>query len=605
MIKIRDLTFEYFDRDEEGNLTEMVNAIRGIHFDAKKGDFIAVIGKNGSGKSTFAKILNRLLVPIEGTVLIGGLDAMDEGNIIPIRKLVGMVFQNPDDQLIGSIVEEDVAFGAENLGVPLEELKLRVQEAVAQVGLDPKKRISELSGGEKQKTAIASVLAMKPRCIVLDEATSMLDPKARMEIMELMLRLKEQGITIIHITHIMEEALLADEIYVMHQGKLAMRGRRERVLSDREGLKALGLELPASVELRNLLVDAGILRDTSAFTVAQIEGRLRKLYPHSFMREKQLDEPETPKKKVPPTKAIVLQDVELAYGKQSVLNGFSCNIAKGEFVAVVGPTGAGKSTMLQLLPGLLKPNGGAVYVDGIDVFDSATNLQKLRKKIGFVFQYPEQQLFAKNVYEDVVFGPRNLGVSEVEAERRAYEAIELMGLPQDVYDLPMEQLSGGQKRRVALAGVIAMQPEYLILDEPTAGLDPAGRNELLAIIDALHRDAGITVVMVTHDVECVVRYADRVIAVEDGRVCYDGEPSCGFYSIWFSRMKRLEARLEQEDLSAESAAKLQREFMRDSLCDLPVLNQLLIRLRLAGMEVPCWADSIEDGVQGIRQGIVS
>lgn len=212
MIKIRDLTFEYFDRDDEGNLTEMVNAIRGINFDAGEGEFIVVAGVNGSGKSTFAKILNRLLLPIEGTVLIGGLDAMQEENIIPIRKMVGMVFQNPDDQLIGSVVEEDVAFGAENIGVPHKELVKRVEDALAQVGLSASMRIEELSGGGKQKVAIAGVLAMKPRCIVLDEATSMLDPKSRRDVLQLMKELQKQGITIILITHLMEELLLADWI---------------------------------------------------------------------------------------------------------------------------------------------------------------------------------------------------------------------------------------------------------------------------------------------------------------------------------------------------------------------------------------------------------
>ena len=197
MIKIRDLTFEYFDRDDEGNLTEMVNAIRGINFDAGEGEFIVVAGVNGSGKSTFAKILNRLLLPIEGTVLIGGLDAMQEENIIPIRKMVGMVFQNPDDQLIGSVVEEDVAFGAENISVPHKELVKRVEDALAQVGLAASMRIEELSGGGKQKVAIAGVLAMKPRYIVLDEATSMLDPKSRRDVLQLMKELQKQVVHVI------------------------------------------------------------------------------------------------------------------------------------------------------------------------------------------------------------------------------------------------------------------------------------------------------------------------------------------------------------------------------------------------------------------------
>ena len=260
MIKIRDLTFEYFDRDDEGNLTEMVNAIRGINFDAGEGEFIVVAGVNGSGKSTFAKILNRLLLPIEGTVLIGGLDAMQEENIIPIRKMVGMVFQNPDDQLIGSVVEEDVAFGAENISVPHKELVKRVEDALAQVGLAASMRIEELSGGGKQKVAIAGVLAMEPEILildepttglhfVLDEATSMLDPKSRRDVLQLMKELQKQGITIILITHLMEELLLADWIYVMHQGRLAMKGSREALFSQPERLREFGLELPMTVLL--------------------------------------------------------------------------------------------------------------------------------------------------------------------------------------------------------------------------------------------------------------------------------------------------------------------------------------------------------------------
>lgn len=601
MIKIKDLTFEYFDRDEEGNLTEMINAIRGIHFDAKKGEYITVVGKNGSGKSTFAKILNRLLLPIEGTVVIGGLNAMEENNIIPIRKLVGMVFQNPDNQLIGSIVEEDVAFGAENLGVPQKELRGRVDETLKQIGLDGKKRISELSGGEKQKVAIAGILAMKPQCIVLDEATSMLDPKSRQEILDIMLLLKEQGITIIQITHLMEETLLADQIYIMHQGKIVMKGRKEAIFADEKKLLDFGLELPESVRIRNRLIEENILDDISAFSVDDIVKRLRKKYSHCFMMEKNLEPLVKQQGKLEPTKAIMLQNVTLSYGKNKVLTDVSCNISKGEYVSIVGPTGAGKSSMIEMLPGLIKPTSGAVYVDGVEVFDSATDLQKLRTKIGFVFQYPEQQLFGQNVYEDVVFGPRNVGVSEIEAERRAYESISLMGLPQDIYDLPMDKLSGGQRRRVALAGVIAMQPEYLILDEPTAGLDPEGKRELLEIIEALHRNAGITIIMVTHDVESVVRYADRVIALEDGYVVYDGNAKQSFYSLWLNRMAKMEQALSTADIDMETATKMQENFMKTSMCDMPCMTMLLLKLRLAGMEVPCQFDSLEDGIEAIKK----
>lgn len=566
MIKIRNLAFEYFDRDEEGNLTEMINAIRGIHFDAKKGDFIAVAGKNGSGKSTFAKILNRLLVPIEGTVLIGGLDAMDEDNTIPIRKQVGMVFQNPDDQLIGSVVGEDVAFGAENMGVPHSKLWERVFDAIRAAGLTceardgnmANRRINALSGGEKQKVAIAGVLAMKPECIVLDEATSMLDPKSRWEILRTMKELNEKaGITVIMITHMMEELLLADKIYIMNQGKMVLCGRRGEIFRDEDRLISYGLECPRVVQLVRSLYERNVIRRRDIFSVEDLIIQIKKEHPTAFLLDTQMPQPKHCHEKVDPVNAVLFDGVSFSYGKHEVLHDISLSVAKGAYAAVTGATGSGKSTLLQMIPGLLSPTRGSIYVDGLDVNDKSTDKRRLRCKIGYVFQYPEQQLFAKNVYEDVVFGPRNVGVSEVEAEKRAYESIELVGLPQDVYDMPISRLSGGQKRRVALAGVLAMKPEYLILDEPVAGLDPEGKREMLGIIDILHREAGITIIVISHDVESVAAYADKVFVLEQGKLVSAGGAAEVFYQL------------------------------RGERDNLPVIMQLLIGLREQGLPVNC------------------
>ncbi len=596
MIKIRNLTFEYFDRDDEGNLTEMVNAIRGINFDAGEGEFIVVAGVNGSGKSTFAKILNRLLLPIEGTVLIGGLDAMQEENIIPIRKMVGMVFQNPDDQLIGSVVEEDVAFGAENIGVPHKELVKRVEDALAQVGLSASMRIEELSGGGKQKVAIAGVLAMKPRCIVLDEATSMLDPKSRRDVLQLMKELQKQGITIILITHLMEELLLADWIYVMHQGRLAMKGSREAIFAQPEKLREFGLELPITVQLAHALVKCGCVRTKDLFSIEAIAERIYKEHPYAFLKEKTMEPAPAGKKAKALSQAIVLQHVHLNYGEKPILTDVCCSIEKGSYTAIIGPSGAGKSTLLQMIPALISPTDGNIYVDGLDVTDASADIAALRKKIGFIFQYPEQQLFAKNVYEDVVFGPRNVGISEVEAEKRAYEAIQFVGLPQDVYDLPMDKLSGGQKRRVALAGVIAMQPDYLILDEPLAGLDPVGKKKMLDILRALHRDAGITVVVVSHDADAVVEDAEQVLYLQDGKILEYGTPADVFYRLW---------RREMDDMSQGMTGRqtLDNKILSEALCELPVCMQLLIRLRMMGLPVSCRHTQPAETVQAIVDAV--
>lgn len=633
MIKIRDLTFEYFDRDEEGNLTEMINAIRGINFDADEGEFIVVAGVNGSGKSTFAKILNRLLLPIEGTVLIGGLDAMQEENIIPIRKMVGMVFQNPDDQLIGSVVEEDVAFGAENIGVPHKELVKRVEDALAQVGLAASMRIEELSGGGKQKVAIAGVLAMKPRCIVLDEATSMLDPKSRRDVLQLMKELQKQGITIILITHLMEELLLADWIYVMHQGRLAMKGSREAIFTQPEKLRAFGLELPMTVQLAHALAKCGCMWTKDLFSTEAIADRIYKEHPYAFLKEKTMEPAPSGKKAKASAQAIVFQQVNLSYGKKPILTDVSCSIAKGSYTAIIGPSGAGKSTLLQMIPALISPTDGSIYVDGVEVTDASADIVALRKKIGFIFQYPEQQLFAKNVYEDVVFGPRNVGISEVEAEKRAYEAIRFVGLPQDVYDLPMDKLSGGQKRRVALAGVIAMQPDYLILDEPLAGLDPVGKKKMLEILRALHRDAGITVVVVSHDADAVVEDAEQVLYLKDGRIVEQGAPADIFYRLWLREMEHVmrddpsgltggqtldknvgqpaagqtgdknAGQLVHGQTGDKSTRKSAGEVLSEVLCELPVCMQLLIRLRIMGLPVSCKHTQPAETVQAIADAV--
>ena len=607
MIKIRDLTFEYFDRDDDGNLTEMVNAIRGINFDAEEGEFIVVAGVNGSGKSTFAKILNRLLLPIEGTVLIGGLDAMQEENIIPIREMVGMVFQNPDDQLIGSVVEEDVAFGAENIGVPHKELVKRVEDALAQVGLAASMRIEELSGGGKQKVAIAGVLAMKPRCIVLDEATSMLDPRSRRDVLRLMKELQKQGITIILITHLMEELLLADRIYVMHQGRLCLKGSRNALFAEPEKLRSFGLELPMTVQLAHALAERGCVRTKDLFSVEAIAERIYKEHPYAFLKEKTMETASADKKTKALSQAIVFQHVNLLYGKNPILNDVCCSIEKGSYTAIIGPSGAGKSTILQMIPALISPTDGSIYVDGMEVTDTSADIAALRKKIGFIFQYPEQQLFAKNVYEDVVFGPRNVGISEVEAEKRAYEAIQFVGLPQDVYDLPMDKLSGGQKRRVALAGVIAMQPDYLILDEPLAGLDPVGKKKMLQILRALHRDAGITVVVVSHDADAVVEDAEQVLYLKDGKIVEQGAPADVFYRLWLREMEHMtrdkHSKMNGEQMGDRSTGRLSEDTLAEAICELPVCMQLLIRLRILGLPVSCKHTQLAGTVQAIVDAV--
>ncbi|HHW00725.1 MAG TPA: energy-coupling factor transporter ATPase [Clostridiaceae bacterium] len=257
IVKVNDVSYIYSSNISEGR---EVKALSEINAEFKRGQFIVVIGRNGSGKSTFARLLNALLLPVEGTVIVNGIDTRDEEKVWEIRRSVGMVFQNPDNQIVGTIVEEDVAFGPENLGLPTEEIIKRVADALQAVGISEYSKYAPhlLSGGQKQRVAIAGILAMKPECIVLDEATSMLDPIGRKEVMNVLKKLnKEEGITVIHITHHMDEASMADRVIIVDEGKIVLDGPPKKVFSNVEKVKGLGLDVPQVTELFNELKKEG------------------------------------------------------------------------------------------------------------------------------------------------------------------------------------------------------------------------------------------------------------------------------------------------------------------------------------------------------------
>lgn len=261
IVKAAKLVYEYIRRDEEENIEEVKRAIDGVDVDIKKGDFVAVLGHNGSGKSTLAKHVNGLLLPTEGTVWVGDMDTRDEEHIWDVRKTAGMVFQNPDNQIIGNIVEEDVGFGPENIGVPTEEIWKRVEASLKAVGMTAYRLQSpnKLSGGQKQRVAIAGVMAMKPECIILDEPTAMLDPNGRREVIKTVHELnRAEGITVLLITHYMEEAIEADRIIVMDDGRIAMDGQPREIFSRVKELKSHGLDVPQVTELAWELKEAGI-----------------------------------------------------------------------------------------------------------------------------------------------------------------------------------------------------------------------------------------------------------------------------------------------------------------------------------------------------------
>lgn len=557
MIDCRGVSFSY-----DG----VTPALDGIDLNIEDGEFFCILGGNGSGKSTFAKHLNALLQPDAGTVRINGMDASDPELVYDIRSTAGMVFQNPDDQLVATLVEDDVAFGPENLGVPSAQIAQRVREALKGVGLVGFERheTHALSGGQKQRVALAGVLAMEPRVLILDEASSMLDPRGRKGLMKVCRALHDRGMTIVMITHFMEEAAEADRVAVFRAGRVAMLGAPEEILTRADELAQLNLDMPAScclgralrakgvpvcAQVREADMVAEIARVYAERSGADVAGR------PSASDSRVLDHASSAADGMVASEPVIeISHLSHSYslsarerrrwrkrsttvgasGKQALwgndpnspwaLRDVSLTVRRGEFLGLAGHTGSGKSTLVQHLNGLIRPQEGSVCALGLDL-SSKKGAAAVKAKVGVVFQYPERQLFAETVAQDVAFGPRNLGLPQDEVVRRVATSLARVGLDlAAIGDKSPFELSGGQQRRVAFAGVLAMEPEVLVLDEPMAGLDPAARRDFLELIDRLHRE-GLTVVMVSHSMDDLANCCDRIVVMNEGAVFADGTPA--------------------------------------------------------------------------------
>lgn len=538
-------------------------ALAGVDAHIDTGEFVCILGGNGSGKSTLAKHLNALLLPDKGSVSIDGHTTDNPRNVYRIRSTAGMVFQNPDDQLVASLVEDDVAFGPENLGVESAEIADRVRNALQEVGLVgfEKHETHALSGGQKQRVAIAGVLTMQPKILLLDEASAMLDPRGRKGLMRVCKELNSRGMTIVMITHFMEEAAQADRVIVLDRGTVALSGVPQEVLVRTDILAGLNLEVPFACDLSLKLQHAGINVPTCVEEEILADALIHLFKNRSTanneapLAAEPLDE-KAQKPIAPANKpgegehAIQFQNVSFTYNPSKktkknsrkkeheseklakwgndpdalwALRDINFTIERGEFFGIAGHTGSGKSTLIQHMNGILHPTYGRVLVEGRDVADK-TQAARVRADVGMVFQYPENQLFADSVYNDVAFGPRNMKLTEEEIDARVRESLALVQLDFDeLRDVSPFELSGGQQRRVAFAGVLAMRPSILVLDEPVAGLDPAARLDFLELISALHKQ-GRTVVMISHCMEDLADRCDRVLVLNEGELFDLGTP---------------------------------------------------------------------------------
>lgn len=505
---------------------ERTAAPASVTFDMSPGEVVLLLGPSGSGKSTLALTLNGLIphavaAHVEGTVEVAGTDTAST-TVAELSTHVAMVFQDPDAQLVTGTLLDEVAFGPENLRMPVGEVLSRAEAALRRVGLWERRTENpdRLSGGGRQRLAIACALAMGSPLLVLDEPTANLDPSGIEDVYEALADVVRDGDrAILLVEHNLDAAVgFVDRVVVLDEGgRLAADGTVDEVLRDRaDELHDLGVWLPVSALAALRLRRAGYRLDPLPLTPAELRTALE-------------GQPERSLSSAPQTRAgseasdstdplISVRGLTLRRGRTEVLHGVDLDIAAGEFVAVVGANGAGKTSLIQALAGVIPPPRGTVLVGGLDV--ARADARTLTSHVGFVFQNPEHQFIAHTVFDEVAHGLRRQHLPEEEVRERTVALLRRFGLQQRADAHPF-LLSGGQKRRLSVGTALVAGAPVLVLDEPTFGQDRARADELLALLRELNSE-GTTVIVVTHDMQLVTEYAHRTVVLADGRVVAAG-----------------------------------------------------------------------------------
>ncbi|GER86151.1 ABC transporter ATP-binding protein [Dictyobacter vulcani] len=538
MIELKNVTFNYSTQEEAG----IPPAVQDISLQIHAGETVAIIGHNGSGKSTLTKLLAAILVPQSGSILVDELPTASLGaDLWQIRQRVGIVFQNPDDQLIASTVIDEVAFGPENLGFSRSEIAARVQNALQVLELEAYAQlsISELSVSLKQRVAIAGVLAMQPRYLILDEPTTMISGKTADQLLKTVQRLAhEQGIAVIHITHFMQEIVSFDRVIVMDAGRILMDGTPNEIFARMAELQAVGLDVPLVTQLGHVLRAQGwanippvVLTPEQLLPPLDLEQSSSAIVVDPPVSADFLSAQAPVHLSVPDPSAIfALKEASYILRKDTpfaheALRRVSLSIRAGQTVGLVGPTGSGKSTLIDVLAGLIKPSSGLFFFEAENTAIKGFNMARLRSRVGVVFQSPDSQIFEETVGKDVSFGPRQRKVTLAESRRLVQESLEAVGLSyEDFRSRYTYALSGGEKRRVAIAGVLACEPKVIIFDEPMAGLDPRGRRELFGLIQTLKQSEDLTVIYASSSLKDVIELVDTIHILDKGSVLFSDVP---------------------------------------------------------------------------------
>jgi energy-coupling factor transporter ATP-binding protein EcfA2 len=455
---------------------------------------------------------------LTGEVTVDGLSTADH-HVYELADKVGIVLQNPESQLFAMSVEEELAFGPENLGLPREEIEKRIEEVLTIIGIPDRNRFPfSLSGGEKQRLAIASMLTMRPSYLVLDEPTSQLDPQGRRGVFSVLNRLYNEGMTIVLIEHDTEHvANHAHSVVVLKNGRVITKGPPKKVFSDVKKMKALGIQVPEVVEFTHELHKRGLI-DEMCITLDEAR---KSLSFSKFIRNLlPLKERNTPPLRDHEEEAplIEIRTLSFKYEDILVLKNISFTINKGEIIAIIGQNGSGKTTLVKHFNGLLRPCSGEIIIEGEPV--SRKSVAEMARKVGYVFQNPNHQIFADTVFDEIEFGLINLQVPESEREEKVHGVLRQTDLFRYKDHHPMS-LSGGEKQRLAIASVLVMNPNILILDEPTTGLDLKSSRAIINLVKTLHSQ-NRTVILITHDMRLVAEMAHRIIILKQGEIAADG-----------------------------------------------------------------------------------
>ncbi len=507
IIKINNLFVRYFGSDKP--------VLKGLSLEVEEGEFVLLVGKTGSGKSTLLNVINGVIPNIISATVKGSISVADrDPRKTPVHEMatiVGTVYQVPESQIFSLIVDDDVAFGLENRAIDPEEMRRRVVESLSLVNLLHKMRHPTflLSGGEKQRLVIAGVLAVKPRILILDEPTSMLDSVGAEQIFGLVKKLNDEGLTIIMSEHRVERVVgMVDRIIGLKDGTIYIDDEPHKAVA--KDLSKLGVEEPQVTTLYRL-----INRDANYYPISVEEFMEIGAASRLDVIERRRDTSSDP--------VISVNNVHFTYpgSTQEVLKGVDLTINDGEVVSIIGPNGSGKSTLMYLLSGIYRPSSGSIRIFD---YDSTRLVGRDRVRlIGYVFQDPDQMLLSSTVKGELEFTLQLAGIRGREAEDRIKRITNYLGI-NDLLNQSPHKLSVGQRRLVSVAAVLVAEPKILILDEPTRGLDNAMSVALMDLLLTIREERGMTLIMVTHNMRQVGEYSDKAFVMYDGRVVYGGTP---------------------------------------------------------------------------------